>query len=66
MVMQPSALILDEPTSQLDPIAAQDFLETLSRINREIGTTVILTEHRLEEAFPISDRIKIKHGITIE
>lgn len=57
MVMQPSVLILDEPTSRLDPIAAQEFLGTLSRINREIGTTVILTEHRLEEAFAISDRV---------
>ncbi len=57
MVMQPSVLMLDEPTSQLDPIAAHDFLETLSRINKELGTTIVLTEHRLEEAFPISDRI---------
>ena len=57
MVMQPSLLILDEPTSQLDPIAAQDFLETLSKINREIGTTVVLTEHRLEDALPLSDRV---------
>lgn len=57
MVMRPQLLILDEPTSQLDPVAAQNFLETLSRINREIGTTVIMTEHRLEEAFAISDRV---------
>lgn len=57
MVLSPSVLILDEPTSQLDPIAAQDFLETISKINRELGTTVILTEHRLEDAFPMSDRV---------
>lgn len=57
MVMQPSVIILDEPTSQLDPIAAQDFLNTISKINRELGTTIVLTEHRLEEAFPISDRV---------
>ncbi len=57
MVMQPSVLILDEPTSQLDPIAAQEFLKTLEKINRELGTTVILTEHRLEDAFPASDRV---------
>lgn len=57
MVMQPSVLILDEPTSQLDPIAAQEFLKTLEKINRELGTTVILTEHRLEDAFPMSDRV---------
>lgn len=57
MVMQPSVLILDEPTSQLDPIAANEFIKTLEKINRELGTTVILTEHRLEEAFPVSDRV---------
>jgi len=57
MVMQPSVLILDEPTSQLDPIAALDFLETLQKINRELGTTILLTEHRLEDAFPMSDRV---------
>ncbi len=59
MVMQPSVMILDEPTSQLDPIAAHDFLDTLSKINKELGTAIILTEHRLEEAFPISDRIVV-------
>jgi len=57
MVMQPSVLILDEPTSQLDPIAAGDFLKTLEKINRELGTTVILTEHRLEEVFSMADRV---------
>jgi len=62
MVMQPSVLILDEPTSQLDPIAAGEFLKTLEKINRELGTTVILSEHRLEEAFPISDRVIVMDG----
>ncbi|GMQ59964.1 ATP-binding cassette domain-containing protein [Vallitalea sediminicola] len=57
MVMQPTVIILDEPTSQLDPIAATDFLETIKKINRELGTTVILTEHRLEDALPLSDRV---------
>ena len=57
MVMQPEVLILDEPTSQLDPIAAGEFLKTLERINRELGTTVILSEHRLEDAFPMSDKV---------
>ena len=57
MAMQPSVLILDEPTSQLDPIAASEFLATVSKLNRELGVTVILTEHRLEEAFPLSDRV---------
>ena len=59
MVMQPSVLILDEPTSQLDPIAASDFLATLGKINRELGTTVILTEHRLEEAFSFASRVAV-------
>lgn len=57
MVMQPSVLILDEPASQLDPIAAHDFLQTLSRINKELGTTVIISEHRLEEVFALCDRV---------
>lgn len=57
MAMQPSVLILDEPTSQLDPIAASDFLATIGKINRELGTTVIMTEHRLEEVLPLSDRV---------
>lgn len=57
MAMQPELLVLDEPTSQLDPIAASEFLETVKKINRELGTTVLLTEHRLEEAFPMADRV---------
>ena len=61
MVMQPKLLILDEPTSQLDPIAASDFLAVLGRINRELGTTILLTEHRLEEAFPTGDE-RGRHG----
>ena len=57
MVMQPSVLILDEPASQLDPISAGEFLKTLEKINRELGTTIILSEHRLEDAFPMADRV---------
>ena len=59
MVMQPSVLILDEPTSQLDPIAAADFIAVLGKINRELGTTVILTEHRLEEVFPLATAVAV-------
>lgn len=63
MAMQPKVLVLDEPTSQLDPIAAADFLETIRKINDDTGTTVILSEHRLEEAFPMSDRVIVMdHG----
>ncbi len=57
MVMQPRLLILDEPTSQLDPIAAADFFDTLKRINSELGTTVMITEHRVEGLFPIADKV---------
>ena len=46
MAMQPEILILDEPTGQLDPIAAGDFLNTLKKINRELCITVLITEHR--------------------
>ena len=63
MAMHPSVLVLDEPTSQLDPIAATDFLSTLGRINRELGTTVLITEHRLEEVFPLCSRVLLMdHG----
>lgn len=57
MAMSPRVLVLDEPTAQLDPIAAADFLALLGKINRELGITMILTEHRLEEAFPFATRI---------
>ncbi len=57
MVMQPEILILDEPTSQLDPIAAFDFLDAVKKINNDIGTTVIITEHRLDNVVSMSDRL---------
>lgn len=59
MVMNPQVLILDEPTAQLDPIAASDFLSTLHKINRELGVTVLISEHRLEELFPMADRVMV-------
>ncbi|TEB16750.1 putative HMP/thiamine import ATP-binding protein YkoD [Pelotomaculum sp. FP] len=59
MAMQPSVLVLDEPTSQLDPIAAEDFLGTVKKINRELGTAIIMTEHRLEGVLPMSDRVVV-------
>lgn len=57
MVMQPEILILDEPTSQLDPIAAVDFLDAVKKINNDIGTTVIITGHRLDNVVSMSDRL---------
>ena len=65
MAMQPEVLILDEPTSQLDPIAASDFLNTVRKINIELGTTVIITEHRLEDIFPHADRAVVMDGGSI-
>lgn len=59
MVMQPKVLILDEPTSQLDPIAAEEFLRTVYKINRDLGTTVIISEHRLEDLIPMADRVVV-------
>ena len=57
MAMQPSVLILDEPTSQLDPITASDFLKTIKKINEELGITIVMVEHDLEEVFNMADRI---------
>lgn len=57
MTMQPAVLILDEPTSQLDPIAGSEFLKTIKKINDELGTTIIISEHDLEEVFPMADRV---------
>jgi len=62
MAMQPEVLLLDEPTSQLDPISAGDFLNTLKKINRELGTTILITEHRTEDIFPAADRVAVLEG----
>lgn len=59
MVMNPDVLVLDEPCSQLDPIVSSEFINCLTKINREIGTTVIIAEHNLEKLFSISDRIVV-------
>lgn len=63
MAMHPDVLILDEPTAQLDPIAATDFINTLKKLNTDFSLTVIIVEHRLEEVIPICDRlIVLKDG----
>ena len=59
MVMQPMMLILDEPTSQLDPISSSDFLSTVQKLNREMGLTVILVEHKLEEVVPMANKLLV-------
>ncbi|MFP3376542.1 energy-coupling factor transporter ATPase [Bacillus sp. SIMBA_069] len=57
LVMQPKLLLLDEPTAQLDPIAAKEFLGLLKRINEELGITIVLSEHRLDEVIPLATRV---------
>ena len=57
LAMGPKLLILDEPTSMLDPLAARNLLSTVQRINRELGVAILLTEHRLDEVFPAADRV---------
>ena len=55
--MQPQILVLDEPMAQLDPVAAGQFLQALLRVNRELGVTIFLCEHNLEEVLPICSQV---------
>ena len=57
--MDPSVLILDEPTSQLDPVAAQIFLQAIRKLNSELGITIIIVEHRLQDIFSVADRVVV-------
>ena len=66
MVMEPEVLVLDEPTSQLDPVAAAEFFHIVERIHRELGTTVIMTEHRLEDVYSMCDRVWLMSDGRIE
>ena len=59
MMLRPEFLVLDEPTSMLDPVAAADFLALVIRINRELGTGVIMSEHRLEEILPAAGKVYV-------
>ncbi|MDD5448001.1 MAG: energy-coupling factor transporter ATPase [Actinomycetota bacterium] len=59
LAMQPDVLVLDEPTSQLDPVSAEDFLSTLKSLNEELGLTVILSEHRLERCAHFADLVAV-------
>ena len=59
LVMQPQLLILDEPTAQLDPIAAADFTATLKRLCQDFSVTIIMAEHRLEDVVPVCDRLLV-------
>ena len=60
--MQPELLLLDEPTSRLDPIAARNFISAVRRLNRELGLTVIIAEHRLEDILPLATQVVILDG----
>ena len=62
MTMHPKILLLDEPTAQLDPIAASNFIRTLYKLNRELSLTVIIAEHRLEELLTLCDRVLVMDG----
>jgi energy-coupling factor transport system ATP-binding protein len=57
LLMQPEILLLDEPTAQLDPVSAREFLDILVRLNEEFGMTIILAEHRLDDVFTLADKI---------
>lgn len=57
MVMHPKVLLLDEPVSQLDPIAAADFMATIHKLHAEFGITVIMAEHSLEEVAAYVDEV---------
>lgn len=57
MIMNPEILILDEPTSRLDPIQSSNFINMVQKINEELGTTIIMTEHELDLVFPLADDI---------
>ena len=59
LVTNPDVVLLDEPTAQLDPIAASSFLQALKKLNEELGLTVVLVEHRLEESFAMTNKVVI-------
>ncbi len=65
MVTKPKLLLLDEPTAQLDPIAAEDFINTVRRMNRDLGITVILCEHSTENVFAAADKVAYMEGGSI-
>lgn len=57
LAARPEMLVLDEPTSQLDPVAADELLSTLARLNNDRGTTIVLADHRLERVLDVADRV---------
>lgn len=61
MTTDPSVILLDEPTSQLDPVAAVEFMDMVGRVNQDLGVTVVLADHRLNEPAALADRIAVLH-----
>ena len=57
LAMKPKLLLLDEPTAQLDPIAAADFRSVVTRINKDLGVTILMAEHRLEHVLPLANKV---------
>jgi energy-coupling factor transport system ATP-binding protein len=57
LALRPRILVLDEPTSQLDPQSAEDVLQALVRLNHDLGLTIVLVEHRLERVLPFVDQV---------
>ena len=62
LVHRPALLVLDEPTSQLDPVAGDELIWLLRRLNEEWGTGVVIAEHRLERCLPAADRVVALSG----
>ncbi|MEM3716028.1 MAG: ATP-binding cassette domain-containing protein [Candidatus Bathyarchaeia archaeon] len=62
LAMQPEVIVLDEPTSFLDPLSAKNILEVIHRMNKDLGMTVILVEHRLDLAARFADRVIVMNN----
>src|SRR5690606_35268370 len=67
MAMRPPVLVLDEPTSQLDPWGAEATLSILDRLHSDLGTTIVIAEHRLERVLPAAEHVLLlgPGGITV-
>ncbi|MDO5559272.1 MAG: ATP-binding cassette domain-containing protein [Oscillospiraceae bacterium] len=57
IAMRPEVLVLDEPTAQLDPVARENFIDTVRKLNKDLGMTVIICEHNLENVYSAADRV---------
>ena len=66
MSLHPEVVILDEPTAQLDPIAAENFLDMIKKIHDELGITIIMSEHRLENVLLYADKLLVMKQGKIE